>query len=119
LAGVWPPQAAQVVRGLALDGVGEATGDEPEPPSRTPHILQKFMPVGLATPQAGQVTMPETCAGAAAGTAGATRSDGEATRVLGTSDSVAMRAPQSWQNSAPSRLTFPHWVQRGILRSNL
>src|SRR5262245_27129726 len=24
--------------------------------------------------------------------------------------------PQSWQNSEPSRLTFPQWVQRGIAR---
>jgi hypothetical protein len=65
--------------------------------SEVPHILQKFIPGGLSVPHALQVV--PAAADAGLGAAAASR-----------------RWPQSWQNSEPSRLTFPQWVQRGIAR---
>lgn len=67
--------------------------------SEVPHILQKFMPGGLTVPQELQVVDPAT-----AGADGLGAGAGEGSR----------RWPQSWQNSDPSRLTFPQWLQRGI-----
>jgi hypothetical protein len=60
--------------------------------SEVPHILQKFMPGGLTVPQAVQTPLAPLAAPAETCGAGA----------LGSS-----LCPQSWQNSEPSRFTFP------------
>ncbi|HEX4462129.1 MAG TPA: hypothetical protein VIA18_29335, partial [Polyangia bacterium] len=84
-----------IVAALPIDaGPGTATALDA---SEVPHILQKFMPGGFCVPHALQV-VPAAAAGLGAAAAGSSR------------------CPQSWQNSEPSRLTFPQWVQRGISR---
>jgi hypothetical protein len=93
--------------GPPVAGAGEATADpscatvwaKEEPAfctSEVPHILQKFMPGGLTVPQALQA-VPAGCA------------------PVGLA-SASSFWPQSWQNSDPSRLTFPQRLQRGIAR---
>jgi hypothetical protein len=56
--------------------------------------LQKFIPGGLVVPHALHTVFAAAGGGAPA----------------------SSLCPQSWQNSEPSRLTFPQWVQRGIAR---
>jgi hypothetical protein len=63
--------------------------------SEVPHILQKFIPGGLTVPHAPQVAPPGGTAAAGFDCAGAAAGAGSS------------RWPQSWQNSEPSRFTFP------------
>jgi len=103
-AGVCLPHDGHVtfpVDGDALAGADGAAASGAFAASEVPHILQKFIPAGLAVPQALQ-TMPLAAAGCDAAGLGA----GAASR----------RWPQSWQKRDPSRLTFPQCEQRGIGR---
>jgi hypothetical protein len=92
--GVCLPQDGHVDLPGAAAGAASALGLGAA--SEVPHILQKFIPVGLVVPQALQTT---PAAGAGLGAGGA-----------------SSRWPQSWQNSDPSRFTFPQCEQRGIAR---
>jgi hypothetical protein len=113
--GVPLPHAGQIA--LGAEAAGDAasaasaitvadTGEAGLGASEAPHILQKFMPGGFCVPQALQ-TVPLDGAGAAAFT-------GAAAGTACGAPTGSRRWPQSWQNSDPSRLTFPQWVQRGI-----
>jgi hypothetical protein len=93
----FPADAAASARAMGAAGSGAFAASE------VPHILQKFIPAGLAVPHELHTAPPDGAAGFAAAGGG----DGAG---------ASSRCPQSWQNSEPSRLTFPHWVQRGIAR---
>jgi hypothetical protein len=95
--GVCLPHEGQVDLPGAAAGAASAAGLGAA--REVPHILQKFIPAGLVVPQALQTTPPVAATDAGLGAGGA-----------------SSRWPQSWQNSAPSRFTFPQCEQRGIAR---
>jgi hypothetical protein len=119
----WPAAPGAVTAGgdpgLATVA-GEGSGAPVPARSEVPHILQKFMPGGLTVWHFGQVIGPPVAGPAALDGRGGGVSSGAVLaqglmRLAGFSGALR-RWPQSWQKTAPSRLTRPHWEQRAMSR---
>jgi hypothetical protein len=105
--GVCLPQALQLTLPASAGCAARAA-------SEVPHDLQKFIPLGFAVPQELQTTFAAAAVALAVAPAVALAG---AAALGGAAASIFW--PQSWQNSAPSRFTFPQWLHRGIARVSL